>query len=175
MEHDLPIPDHSPAGVSQKPAAGGDRPFGSCPGTVAQSIARDTRGETGSLSGDAPSELRQWPVQLSLLNASNPYFENADLLIAGDCVPFAYAGFHSEFLRGRILVIFCPKLDADIEGYVQKLADIFRLHMIKSITVARMEVPCCGGVRRVVDRALEEAGKQIPVTEETIAISGGLK
>jgi hypothetical protein len=154
---------------------GGTGSFATCPGTAAQTIERDASGETPAPSGDVQSQLRQWPVQLSLLNASNPYFENARLLIAADCVPFAYAGFHAEFLRDRILVIFCPKLDADIDGYVRKLADIFRLHTIKSITVARMEVPCCGGVRRIVDRALEEAGKQIPVTEKTIAISGGLK
>lgn len=174
-EHDLPIPDHNPAEGSSKPAAGGESPFAACPGTAAQTIERDTHGRTHAPSGEASSQLRQWPVQLSLLNASNPYFENADLLIAADCVPFAYAGFHTEFLRDRILIIFCPKLDADIDGYIKKLADIFTLHTIKSITIARMEVPCCGGVRYVVDRALEQSGKSIPIAEETISIKGEIK
>ena len=120
------------------------------------------------------SELRQWPVQLALLNPAAPYFDNADLLVSADCVPFAYAGFHEELLRGKILVIFCPKLDADTEGYIDKLAEIFRRHAIKSVTVARMEVPCCGGVRYVVDKALEKAGKKIPVEEMTISIQGGI-
>jgi len=172
IANSLPIPDHNPAGCTPKSAEGGKSPFATCPGTAAQSIARDTHGKTGAPSGDAPSELRQWPVQLTLLNASNPYFENADLLISADCVPFAYAGFHTEFLQNRILVIFCPKLDADIDGYVTKLADIFSRHTIQSITIARMEVPCCGGVRHVVDRALEQSGKTIPVMEKTITIQG---
>ncbi len=120
----------------------------------------------------AVSELRQWPVQLTLLNADASYFDNADLLISADCVPFAYAGFHNELLRDKILVIFCPKLDADIDGYIEKLAAIFTLHAIKSITVARMEVPCCGGVRHVVDKALEKSGKKIPVDGEDDHDSG---
>jgi len=85
---------------------------------------------------------------------------------------FAYAGFHNELLRGKILIIFCPKLDADIDGYIEKLAEIFTRHTIKSLTIARMEVPCCGGVRYVVDKALEKAGKKIPVEEMTISIQG---
>ncbi len=110
----------------------------------------------------------------ALLNPAAGYFENADLLIAADCVPFAYSGFHQELLRGRIVIIFCPKLDADIEGYVEKLAEIFSRHAIRSITVARMEVPCCSGVRYVVDRALQQSGKTIPVSEKTISIQGDL-
>ena len=124
--------------------------------------------------GQTASELRQWPVQLSLLNPAAPYFDNADLLLSADCVPFAYAGFHEEILKGKILIIFCPKLDSDIEGYIGKLAEIFTRHTIKSITVARMEVPCCGGVRYIVDKALEKAGKTIPVVEKTISIRGGM-
>jgi len=125
-------------------------------------------------AGQAASELRQWPVQLALLNPAAPYFDNADLLISADCVPFAYAGFHTELLQGKILIIFCPKLDADIEGYIGKLAAIFTRHTIRSITVARMEVPCCGGVRYVVDKALEKAGKNILVEEKTVTIQGGI-
>jgi hypothetical protein len=120
----------------------------------------------------AVSELRQWPVQLSLLNTAAPYFENADLLVSADCVPFACAGFHAELMRGKIVIIFCPKLDADIDGYSEKLGEIFARHTIKSITVASMEVPCCRGVRYVVDKALAKAGKKIPAEEKTVTIQG---
>ena len=125
------------------------------------------------MGGTAASELRQWPVQLALLNPTAPYFDNADILISADCVPFAYPGFHAEFLQGRILIIFCPKLDSDIEGYIKKLAEIFVRHTIQSITpLHHMEVPCCSGVRYVVDKALARAGVTIPVEEKTVTIEG---
>jgi NAD-dependent dihydropyrimidine dehydrogenase PreA subunit len=152
-------------------------PFAGCPGSAARSIPREGSG-TGMVRKPAgepgASELRQWPVQLALLNPAAPYFDNADLLVSADCVPFACAGFHAELLQGKILVIFCPKLDADIDGYIGKLAEIFTRHTVKSVTVARMEVPCCGGVRYVVDKALEKAGKKIPVEEKTVTIQGGI-
>ena len=120
-----------------------------CPGSAARSIPR-SGGPRQPVGGTTDSELRQWPVQLTLLNPAAPYFENADLLIAADCVPFAYAGFHAEFLKGRIVIIFCPKLDPDIEGYIEKLSEIFRLHTIKSITgrphgsaVLQRRAVCC--------------------------------
>ena len=195
IENTIPIPDHTPPerrkraplSGSPHPAAGrtgeGDchpgshaaHPFAGCTGSAARSIPREG-GPGGVLhrqtNDQVPSELRQWPVQLTLLNAAAPYFDNADLLISADCVPFAYPGFHAELLKGKILIIFCPKLDADIDGYIGKLAEIFTRHTIKTITVARMEVPCCGGVRYVVDKALEKVGKKIPVEERTITIRG---
>ncbi len=175
IEHESSIPYHDVTVSSPESAKSDNHLFAACPGgTAAQSIKRDTHGHRVP-SANMESELRQWPVQLTLLNPSAPYFDNADLLIAADCVPFAFAGFHTEFLRDRIVIIFCPKLDADLDGYVAKLSEIFSLHTIQSITVARMEVPCCGGVRHVVDRALEQSGKTIPVTEKTVTIQGGLK
>ncbi|HPP86420.1 MAG TPA: 4Fe-4S binding protein [bacterium] len=118
------------------------------------------------------SKLRQWPVQLQLLNPQAQYFENADLLIAADCVAYSYADFHRRFLDGKILIILCPKLDKGIDLYIDKLTEIFRLHNIKSITIARMEVPCCGGVEVIVQRALEKSGKNIIIKEYTISIDG---
>ncbi len=165
-----PASTSSPSGVCQQPAA---HPFAGCPGSAARSIPRSGSPRQPA-HGTTDSELRQWPVQLSLLNPAAPYFENADLLIAADCVPFAYAGFHAELLKGRIVIIFCPKLDPDIEGYIEKLAQIFSTHTIKSITVVHMEVPCCNGARYVVDKALEKAAKKIPVEEKTITIDGGM-
>lgn len=191
IEKGIPIPKHAaperkPAGLPQShpltdrtgrgsacpsgPHAA--HPFAGCPGSAARSIPR--AGPQQMAGGTIDSELRQWPVQLSLLNPSASYFENADLLVAADCVPFAYAGFHQEFLRGRIVIIFCPKLDPDIEGYIEKLSEIFRLHTIRSITVVHMEVPCCNGVRYVVEKALERAKKKIPLTDTTVLINGGL-
>ncbi|MEI7856916.1 MAG: 4Fe-4S binding protein [Methanomicrobiales archaeon] len=192
IEHTIPIPEHDNSAISRKPAKvpvplpgkpgttcppspAGPHPFATCPGSAARSIPRNQQTGTRLPSAGAASELRQWPVQLALLNPGAPYFENADLLISADCVPFAYAGFHSELLKEKILVIFCPKLDADIDGYIEKLSAIFTRHTIKSITVAHMEVPCCGGVRYVVDKALEKSGKQIPVTEKTITIQGAIE
>ncbi|NQS79248.1 MAG: 4Fe-4S ferredoxin, partial [Methanoculleus bourgensis] len=91
---------------------------------------------------------------------------------SGDCVPFAYADFHRDFLRDRIAIVFCPKLDTDIDGYVAKLAEVFSQHAVRSVTVLHMEVPCCSGVRYVVDRALERSGKEVPVNEYTITLQG---
>lgn len=172
-----PPQTHSPAGRMGEgsacpPGPHATHPFAGCPGSAARSIPR--AGPRQPVGGVTDSELRQWPVQLSLLNPAAPYFENADLLVAADCVPFAYAGFHAEFLRGRIVIIFCPKLDPDIEGYIEKLSEIFRLHTIRSITVVHMEVPCCSGVRYVVEKALEKAGKKILIEEKTITINGSV-
>jgi len=158
--NEIPVPPHE---IPACPAA--------CPGSMARTLPeRDAaKREPAARVG---SELRQWPVQLTLVNPAASYFDDADLLVSGDCVPFAYGDFHRDFLQGKILLIFCPKLDADIEGYITKLAEIFSRHTIRSITVLRMEVPCCGGVRYVVDEALKRAGKEIPVAEKTITLQG---
>ena len=171
-ENHIAIPRHSIKGCSPGSAHHGQHPFAGCPGSVARSIGREGHADDQRAPAETGSELRQWPVQLKLLNPAAPYFENADLLISADCVPFAYAGFHQEFLRDKIVIVFCPKLDTDIEGYITKLADIFSRHAIRSITVAHMEVPCCGGVQYVVDEALERSGKKIPVKEVTITVEG---
>jgi len=119
---------------------------------------------------DLPSELRQWPTQLHLVNPQASYFQEADLLVAADCVPFAFNNFHGKYLKGKTLVHFCPKLDDSYEKYVEKLSQIFSLNNIKSITVLKMEVPCCGGTRAIVDAALENSGKNIKIEDITINI-----
>jgi ferredoxin len=145
-----------------------------CPG----SRVIDMRGHRNQPRHEGPvqrqSELRQWPVQLHLVNPHAPFLRNADLLVAADCVPFSYAAFHEDLLRDRILVIFCPKLDAGIDQYIEKLTEIFAHQEIRSVTVAHMEVPCCFGAGRIVETAMEKAGKRIPVIDYTIGISGGL-
>ncbi len=142
-----------------------------CPGTLAKKIARPGN---GAITGGA-SALRQWPVQLKLLNPAAAYFDDADLVISADCVAHAYGSFHRDLLQGKILIVFCPKLDSDIDGYVEKLAEIFRRHEIRSVTVARMEVPCCGGTVAIVEQALERAGKQFEVKVKTVGIDGEMQ
>ncbi|TLM98772.1 hypothetical protein FDZ71_16665 [bacterium] len=124
--------------------------------------------------GSRQSRLGQWPIQLSLVPASAPFLDDADLLIAADCVPFAYADFHKDFLAGKVLLVGCPKLD-DNEYYTEKLTDIFSSRSIRSITVARMEVPCCGGIEAAAKRALVASGKNIPISIVTIATDGTLR
>jgi NAD-dependent dihydropyrimidine dehydrogenase PreA subunit len=171
-EHEIPVPAHRAPACPPAPGPGAHPSFGGCPGSAARSIPRRSRAESPARSGTAGSELRQWPVQLALLSPQAPYFDNADLLIAADCVPFAYGDFHRDFLEGRIVIVFCPKLDADINGYITKLADILAHHTIRSLTLVHMEVPCCSGVTYVVERALERSGKEIPVKEITISLEG---
>lgn len=140
-----------------------------CPGSMAREISRNKNESHGHI--EINSELTQWPVQLQLLNPEAPYFKNSDIVIAADCVPFAYADFHRKFLKGKKLIIFCPKLDTTIDSYIQKLTEIFKQN-IKSISIVHMEVPCCFGVNRIVDTALEKSGKDIPVEDITISVQG---
>jgi hypothetical protein len=126
----------------------------------------------GSPAVAAKSALRQWPVQLQLLSPYAPYFKDADLVITADCVPFAHPDFHDRFLKGKILIILCPKLDKVIEEYIDKLAEIVRANSVRSITMVHMEVPCCFGLNRIVEEALKRSGKNIPVKDYTISIKG---
>lgn len=117
------------------------------------------------------SALRQWPVQIMLVSPTAPSLKNADLLVAADCVPFAYAGFHEDLLRGKVLLVGCPKLD-DAEFYREKLTELFKLNDIKSVTVAQMEVPCCFGMMKIVKAAIAAAGKEMPVGSVVISVKG---
>lgn len=123
-------------------------------------------------AGTAPSQLGQWPCQIKLVAVNAPYFDQADLLIAADCTAYAYAQMHEDFMKGRITLIGCPKLD--MVDYHEKLAQIFTSHEIRSITLVRMEVPCCGGLEQAAKKAIEKSGKAIPLQVATISISGNL-
>lgn len=120
------------------------------------------------------SQLTQWPVQLKLVPVEAPYFQDADLLIAADCVPFAYPDFHRDFLKGKAVVVGCPKLD-DIQLYREKLIAIFKENTIKSVTVSFMEVPCCFGLVKATEDAIEASGKDIPFKKVKIGIRGEIK
>jgi Fe-S-cluster-containing hydrogenase component 2 len=144
----------------------------SCPSAQVVHFDRNpTEKEAAKIPEKRESTLSQWPVQLTLLPTNAPFFKNADLLIAADCVPFAYANFHNDFLRGRTLVVGCPKLD-DAEFYKEKLTEIFKRSNIRSVTVVNMEVPCCFGLYRLVEEALTSSEKVIPLRQEIISIRG---
>lgn len=140
-----------------------------CPGSQSRTIQRD------SASASAPtlpvaSQLQQWPVQIKLVPVNAPYFNGANLLIAADCTAYAYAEFHHRFIRGRITLIGCPKLD--MVDYTEKLTRILAANDIKSVTVVRMQVPCCGGIEHAVKQALQASGKFIPWQVVTISTDG---
>jgi Fe-S-cluster-containing hydrogenase component 2 len=121
--------------------------------------------------GEVTSRLTHWPVQIRLVPATAPFLKNADLLVAADCTPLAYPHFHRDLLAGRVVMMGCPKFD-ETGGYVQKFAEIFATARIKSVTVAIMEVPCCANMRAIIRRAMEMAGREIPVTEIVISARG---
>jgi Pyruvate/2-oxoacid:ferredoxin oxidoreductase delta subunit len=124
--------------------------------------------------GPSVSQLSQWPVQLKLVPVSAPYFQEIDLLVAADCVPFAYPDFHQDFIKGRVVVVGCPKLD-DIKYYREKLTEILRSNAIKSVTVPYMEVPCCFGLVKATEDAIGASGKKIPLQKVKIGIRGEIK
>ena len=130
------------------------------------------RADAQENSAAVPSRLRQWPVQIKLAPVNAPYFQDAHLLVAADCTAYAYANFHQDFIRNKITLIGCPKLD---EGdYAEKLTDILRLNDIRAVTVVRMEVPCCGGLQRAAETALQNSGKFIPWQVVTLGRDGSI-
>ena len=137
-----------------------------CPGSRMHAMA--PRQEM--TAGEVPSQLTMWPVQLKLAAPNAPYFQGCDLLIAADCTAYAYGNFHHDFIRDHVTVIGCPKLDN--MDYSIKLAAILQHNDIRSITVVRMEVPCCGGLTAMVQKAVEQSGTEIPVRVQVIAIDG---
>ena len=120
----------------------------------------------------APSELRQWPVQLHLLNPQASYFRNADVVLAADCAAFAMGNFHAHYLKGKSIAIACPKLDSNKESYVEKLTAMISETKINSLTVVIMEVPCCGGLIQMAKVARDQAGRNIPVKVAVVSVQG---
>jgi hypothetical protein len=149
-----------------------------CPGAQTKSIVRsgvqEDKSERGcgadKMNFSVATQLNQWPVQIRLVPAGAPYFKNANLLVAADCAAYAYGNFHAEYMKNRITIIGCPKLDDT--DYSDKLTEILMANDIKSVTVARMEVPCCGGIENAVKTALRNCGKMIPWQVVTISTDG---
>jgi NAD-dependent dihydropyrimidine dehydrogenase PreA subunit len=162
-----PAPDAAPVG-------------GGCPGSRSRTLPRRGLSVVGSSEGPglppagAQSKLGQWPVQLHLVPPTAPYFQGADLLVAADCVPFAYPRFHEDLLDGKALVIGCPKLD-DNRFYAEKLGLILSRSDVKSVTVVRMEVPCCGGISMAARQGLAASGKDLPFRDVVIGVDGTLR
>jgi ferredoxin len=198
-ENNFAVPNISGA-AKEDPAPASDPvpakgPVHACPGSAVMDLRNESQGDTlacgcpsstvmdlkteeelceEEVAQVAPmgvSELRQWPVQIMLVPPSAPYLQNAELLIAADCVPFAYPDFHRKFLKGKILLVGCPKLD-DAEFYVKKLQQMFEMNDIKSITIAHMEVPCCFGLIKIINQAVGQSGKNIPIKGFTIGVKG---
>jgi len=146
----------------------------SCPGSKTVDMRREDGTAEAGAEVKLRSELRSWPIQLHLVNPSAPYFKDSDIVIAADCAAFSYADFHRKFLKGKIPIIFCPKLDDSHDLYVEKLAEIFKNNTVKTISIVHMEVPCCFGVETVVSEALKRSGKNIVLKEYTVSIKGEL-
>ena len=146
---------------------------GGCPGSRMRVISHENADAAPSAPTAAVSQLRNWPVQIKLAPPKASYFDGAHLLIAADCTAYAYAGFHHDFLRGKVALIGCPKLDA--VQYSEKLTEIIRENDVKSVSIVRMEVPCCGGLEQAAITALKNSGKFLPWSVTTITIDGHIK
>jgi len=144
---------------------------GGCPGSLSREIPCEPGPDAPGPAASVPSRLSQWPIQLHLVSPQAPYFQGSDLLVAADCTAFALGGFHDDLLRGKKLVIACPKLD-ETEGYVEKLAELIKRNDLKSLTVAIMTVPCCSGLERIVRMAVEQSGVPLAVKKVVVGIDG---
>jgi len=147
---------------------------GGCPSAALRTLAPKAEPAAAAATGTRPSELRQWPVQMHLVPPTAPFLKGADLLLAADCAPFAYADFHKDLLKGKALLIGCPKLD-DGQAYLQKLTAMLQQNDIKSLTVVHMEVPCCSGLIMIARQAIAASGRQVPLETVRVGIQGEIK
>ncbi|NVO01860.1 MAG: 4Fe-4S ferredoxin [Bacteroidetes bacterium] len=145
-----------------------------CPGSAMQDLRETEVQSENTNTGNVPSQLRQWPVQMHLISPNAPYFRNADVLIAADCVAFALGNTHAELMKGKSIGIACPKLDSDMEVYVEKITAMIDDAKINTLTVAIMEVPCCGGLLRIAQSAVENATRKVPIKAITVGINGSI-
>ncbi|MGA1821496.1 MAG: ATP-binding protein [Thermoplasmatota archaeon] len=142
-----------------------------CPGTMMQELSPESGPRS---SGDTASELRQWPVQITLVHPKAPFLDNSHVVVIADCVAVANPNLHRDLIHGRTVLMGCPKLD-NAQNYIDKLAEIFKSNRIKSVTVARMTVPCCGGMVAIVDEAIRRSGKEIPMITEIVSLEGKIQ
>ncbi len=155
--------------LEQKEQTTEELPCGCPSATVTQFERQEATGVVPREATEQQSMLRHWPIQLTLVPPTAPFLQGVDLVLATDCVPFAYAGFHQDFLREHSLLVACPKLD-DLQAHLKKLTDILRHSSVKSLTVVHMEVPCCFGIVHMARQALQLSGKDIPFREVTIGV-----
>ena len=149
-----------------------EHPAGGCPGSRMMQFNHNEEAPAPDATGKPVSHLAQWPCQIKLVPTQAPFFDGAKLLIAADCTAYAYANMREEFMRGKVTIIGCPKLD-DVD-YTEKLTEIIRNNDIRSVTIVRMEVPCCGGLQRAAQNALQASGKFIPWQVVTISRDGNI-
>ncbi len=174
------VHNHGGAGCASKPVvAAQHQGGGSCPGSREMSFGTPKPTATFTMAATASastttnvSQLRQWPVQLHLLNPEAAYFRSADVVLAADCVPFSFPDFHNRYLAGKTLAIACPKLDSNQEVYMNKLQAMIVNSQINTLTVVIMEVPCCGGLLRLAQKAIADSGRKIPLKLAVIGIKG---
>ncbi len=168
VEHHLAEQTKTSPKTETGPSA--DLPCG-CPSTQMQTFSASTPETTGATTARSGSTLTHWPVQIKLVPPTAPFLKNADLLVASDCVPIAYPNFHEDLLKGKVVMMGCPKFDETNE-YVEKFADIFRTADIKSVTVAIMEVPCCAKMPMIVRKGMEVAAKAMPIDIVVVGVKG---
>lgn len=162
---EIPVPEMG------KPAVAGHGSACGCPGAAPRDLSREARAKTAP-AGEIASALTQWPIQLHLISPSAAYFKKADLLVAADCTAFAIGNFHGNWLTGKKLVIACPKLDDGADVYLEKLTALIDQAEVNTMTVMIMEVPCCGGLSHLVQKAAAAAGRKVPIKEVIVGISG---
>lgn len=164
-----PVPEHMPDPASLRTGA---RPSGGCPGAALKTMTPCQQANIPASQGSqGVSQLSHWPVQLRLVPPNAPFLQHADLLLTADCVPVALPGYHAEHVGGKVVVLGCPKFD-NAQEYVQKLTEIMHHNDLNSITVMEMEVPCCSAMSAILDAALKQAARQIPVTKIVVARDG---
>ena len=162
------IPRLHPSGSARDDRESAPLPFG-CPGTMAKSI--DRKSASKSQAGDQQSELSQWPIQLTLVPVNAPYLKEADLVLLADCTAVAYANLHRDFIKGKVIVMACPKLD-ETDPYIEKLAAMMKANNFKSVEVVMMEVPCCSGLSGIAEQARKQAGVEKDIKKTIVSIEG---
>jgi ferredoxin len=146
-----------------------------CPGSQTIDLRDEAKNDDTTFDGKVPSQLKQWPIQFHLISPRASYFQNADVLLAADCTAFAMGGFHSDMMKGKAIAIACPKLDSDMEEYVEKITAMIDESKINTLTVAIMEVPCCGGLLRMAQAGVEKATRKVPIKLIIIDLRGNIQ
>ena len=173
-EHNIPNPLEEETMSHHHHHEHGGHGHGGCHGSRSMDLRESSGGEEGE-NPAAASQLRQWPVQLHLASPMAPYFQKADVVVAADCTAFAYGNFHNDFMKGKAIVIACPKLDDGQEIYLEKVQALIEDAKINTLTVVTMEVPCCGGLLAMVKQAAAAASRKVPIKSIVIGIQGGIK
>jgi hypothetical protein len=146
-----------------------------CPGSQTIDLREEVKNEAETFNGKVASQLRQRPIQMHLVSPNAPYFKNADVLIAADCTAFAMGGFHPELMKGKAIGIACPKLDSEMEVYTEKITAMIDVANINTLTVAIMEVPCCGGLLRIAQAGVEKAKRKVPIKLIVLDLKGAIQ